>query len=179
MINYYLVIGGIMNKWYLERYVNRRDWILENYNIFKFKPEEGLLCIALDFLNTYNIPIDYDILSQKTNLDRPTIDKYLTSLQSKQLIELSMGKKGLNISLNNLFEYPQKYGSDYNSDIYEIFSKQLGRPISSIEAQKVNEWLKIYDRKKIEQALRKAIIKGIVSIAYIDGILKNMDKDNK
>ena len=167
-------------KWYRENYVNRRDWILENYQYFNFTPMEGILILAIDYLNTYQIPINYEILCRNTNLCEEDIDKTIRRLEAKNVIEMSIDGYSIKLSLDNLFENNiSKLETIKSKDYLDIFANYIGRPLSSEEVSKLIGWNKKFDEKILLQALKKAITKDKINFPYIEGILRNWDKQNK
>lgn len=57
-------------------------------------------------------------------------------------------------------------------DIFTIFEKEFGRPISSMEYEIINAWLdKSYSEEMILGALKEAIYNGVTNLRYIDKIL--------
>ena len=166
-------------KWYKENYVNTRDWILENYQYFDLNPSEGILVLAIDYLNTYNVPISYEILCKKTNLTEEEIDKCIRRLEANNYLEISIEGSAIKLSIDNLYENNiTKLETIKAKNYLDIFAKYIGRPLSSEEIQKLNEWNKIFDDKILLQALKKAITKDKVNISYIEGILRNWKKNN-
>ena len=62
-------------------------------------------------------------------------------------------------------------------DIYSIFEKEFGRPISSMEYEIINAWLdKNFTEELILGALKEAIYNGTTNLRYIDKILYEWHK---
>jgi len=59
--------------------------------------------------------------------------------------------------------------------LYRSFEKELGRTLSPIENQKISQWLEVdgMSAAMIEEALKRAVLQGKASLAYIDKILLN------
>jgi len=59
--------------------------------------------------------------------------------------------------------------------LYRCFEKELGRTLSPIENQKISQWLEVdaMSPPMIEEALKRAVLQGKASLAYIDKILLN------
>lgn len=58
------------------------------------------------------------------------------------------------------------------TDIFSIFEKEFGRPISSMEYEIINAWLdKSFTEELIIGALKEAIYNGVTNLRYIDKIL--------
>ncbi len=166
-------------KWYEQRFVNRRDWIIEHYEYFNFLPEEGLIIMAIDFLNSNQMEISYDLLAKKTNLKPAAIDNTLSSLASKGLLIIKTNSKGISFDLSPLFENDiSNKVAVLNDNIFKIFEEQFGRLLRRDEIEKLNDLIRKYNEKNIIVALKKSIIYGKISMAYIETILRT-DKENE
>jgi len=73
-------------------------------------------------------------------------------------------------------------------DIFNVFEKEFGRTLSSMEYEIINAWLeKSYSEELIIGALKESIYSGVTNLRYIDKILyewqrkgfKNMQDVNK
>lgn len=166
-------------KWYKQRYVNRRDWLIENYENFNFRPEEGMLILAIDYLNTHNIETTYEMLSKKTNLSKDDIDDVLSALIAKNFINVYTDK-GLVFDISNIFETDVKERMlTKKNSILEIFVEQFGRPLNINEREKLADLLKEFDEKELKSALKRAIIYKKVSFPYIETVLRNNSEKNE
>ncbi|MFI3284969.1 MAG: DnaD domain protein [Erysipelotrichaceae bacterium] len=166
-------------KWYKEKYVNRRDWIIDHYEHFNFSSNEGIVCLAVDFLNTNHIDITYDVLAKKTNLSLDEIDRTLSLLTAKKYIEIRATAKGLEFYLDGLFEN-EVYNVEniVNHSSFELFEQTFGRPLAANEMEKISEWLSVHDSKLLVYALKEAVLYDKLSMAYIDAILRDWKKKN-
>jgi len=65
-------------------------------------------------------------------------------------------------------------------DLYSLFEKEFGRPLSPIEIQTLNMWIDedSYSPELIQMALREAVLSQVYSLKYIDRILLNWEKKN-
>ena len=160
-------------EWYKERFINRRDWIIENYEKFNFKPEEGLLCLVIDFLQSNNMEITYDILSKKTNLPKNQIDKILMNLMKKGYLLVDIHHDALFFDLKGLFEYKNEKEIIINDSIFEMYEKYFGRPLSAKELEKLNDLVKTYSNNELIYALKEAVTNEKINLAYIEAILKD------
>ena len=63
-------------KWYEEKFVSRRDWVLDHLELL------GLTVVVLmiDFMNQNRMNITIDDLAHKTNLDTGKVDETISSL---------------------------------------------------------------------------------------------------
>ena len=66
-----------------------------------------------------------------------------------------------------------KVSNATKNDLNQIFETEFQRPLSNDEFTKLNQWLKIYDKKKIIMSLRKASMYQKLNFAYIEKILEN------
>ncbi|MEG0823556.1 MAG: hypothetical protein RSG07_03525 [Erysipelotrichaceae bacterium] len=49
-------------QWYLNTYINRRNWILDNLEKISIDGDEITLILLIDYFNEFNIFIDYTLL---------------------------------------------------------------------------------------------------------------------
>ena len=64
--------------------------------------------------------------------------------------------------------------------IYRVFEREMGRNLSPIENEKIGQWLEV-DKQSPElivEALRRSVLRGKASFAYIDKILLNWRRQN-
>ncbi|MCL2678044.1 MAG: DnaD domain protein [Clostridiales bacterium] len=64
--------------------------------------------------------------------------------------------------------------------LYHSFEKELGRCLSPMESEKISQWL-LEDKtppEVIAEALKRAVLQGKASFAYIDKILQSWQKQN-
>ena len=54
-----------MEKWWNKRFINRRDWILDNLTELSLTSDETLVILMIDFLNQHMITITHGILAEK------------------------------------------------------------------------------------------------------------------
>jgi len=115
--------------------------------------------------------------------------KFLTVVAEKN----SSGKIVEKVNLDGFYslivdEFKNATKENKKEDIYSIFEKEFGRPISSMEYEIINAWLdKSYTEELILGALKEAIYSGVTNLRYIDKILyewqrkgfKNMQDVNK
>lgn len=71
-------------------------------------------------------------------------------------------------------------GGDALSDLYKTFEKEFGRLLSPIEGAKLDEWYRVegFSRELIVEALKRAVLRGILNFKYIDSILRDWHKNN-
>jgi len=66
------------------------------------------------------------------------------------------------------------------SNLYHCFEKEFGRPLSPIESTQLMEWYygDKYSSELIIEALKRAVLRGVVNLKYIDSILRGWSKNN-
>ena len=57
--------------------------------------------------------------------------------------------------------------------IYDFIKNNFGRTISSLEVEKINDWLLLYDEEIIKYAIQIAVLNNKRTFNYINGILRN------
>ena len=53
-------------KWYEQKYVNHRDWILDNIELLNLTHTDLITVLVIDFLNEHHMTITSDVLCAKT-----------------------------------------------------------------------------------------------------------------
>ena len=53
-------------KWYEQKYVNHRDWLLDNMELLNLSHTDLIVVLLIDFLNEHQIMITTELLSEKT-----------------------------------------------------------------------------------------------------------------
>lgn len=104
--------------------------------------------------------------------------KLLTVVAEKNL----SGKIVEKVNLDGFYtlvvdEFKHETSETSKEDIYAIFEKEFGRPISSMEYEIINAWLdKNFSEELILGALKEAIYNGTTNLRYIDKILYEWHK---
>ncbi|CEP66625.1 Replication protein, DnaD/DnaB domain [Moorella glycerini] len=65
-------------------------------------------------------------------------------------------------------------------ELYRTFEKEFGRPLSPLESEQLKAWCQD-DQMPVEllqEALRRAVLRGIVNFRYIDSILRDWQRHN-
>ncbi len=161
-------------KWYEQKYVDHRDWILDNYEHLKLSPGEFLVVMVIDFYNQNRIPISMDVLQKKTGMDRETLNQVISVLCARKYLEILASSKSVQFVLNGLFDTDTaKDVRVTDSPLIELFEEEFGRPMTSNEMQKISEWNRIYSRKAIIYALREASAYQKRSLSYVESVLNS------
>lgn len=64
--------------------------------------------------------------------------------------------------------------------MYQLFEQEFGRPLSSIEFQRIGQWLEEdhYQPEILKLALREAVLNQAYSFNYVDRILLSWERKN-
>ena len=135
-------------KWYEQKYVNHRDWILDNIELLNLTHTDLITVLVIDFLNEHHMTITSDVLCAKTRLSKKDLDIVLGDTRVTE------------------------------SPLFDLFETEFGRPLSQNEMKKISEWNHMYDKQMIIYALRTASAYQKMNLAYIDKILCNWRDKN-
>lgn len=165
-----------------------RYLLLEYYKKLKINENELAVILMIDhLLGQKNTLITPDLLSLKMNLSQKELDKILVSLIDRNLIVYDIGKK-IKISLKPLhkklydtFQVALAKEQEISSDeaksaslknIYEVFEKQLKRPLTPLEFSLIGEWVNDgFDDETIIKALNDCLAKGKKTLKSVDRLL--------
>ena len=160
-------------KWYEEKFVSHRDWILDHLELLGMSSDETILVLMIDFMEQNGMPITIEDLSRKTGLSEEKTNETISSLLAKEYLQIRVAGGSADFSLNGLFETDVARNERLiDSSLFDLFESEFRRPLSQNEMAKVSEWNRSTDRKLIIYALRQASASQNLKIAYIDGILR-------
>lgn len=166
-------------KWYKQKYVNRRDWILDNLEFIGLSEKETIIVLLIDYFNSNNIGITIDLLCNKTKMDDKEVNKILSVLFAKKYLVIEASGKTPTFVLDGLFELEvEAIESELDSSLFNLFEKEFKRPLTQKEMETVSDWIKRIDSNLIIEALRYASMYKKVKLSYIDKILKNWVENN-
>jgi DNA replication protein len=169
--------------------IDFRFLLMENYKKLKINEKELVTLFMIDHFITLGNPfVTADLLSLKMSLDVKEIDKTLVSLLTRGFIEyIAQGKKTITtlnplktklyrefqISLTKEDEVKaSKEVETELNNIFQEFSKMLGRSLAPVEISKIREWVSYgYSDELIINALKEALSKGKKSLRSVDKIL--------
>jgi len=136
-------------------------------------------------------------LSERLKVSRDEAFQMMHSLIKKKVLEIQTitneeGKAQDQLSFDLLYEKlfvylkqkenekVEKEQEIEEKDLYSLFEKEFGRPLSPIEIQTLNMWIDedSYSPELIQMALREAVLSQVYSLKYIDRILLNWEKKN-
>lgn len=169
--------------------IDFRFLLLDNYKKLKISEKELVTLFMIDHFITLGNPfVTADLLSLKMSLDVKEIDKTLVALLTRGFIEyIAQGKKTittlnpLKVKLYREFQISLTKEDEAQSskevekelnNIFEEFSKLLGRVLAPVEISKIREWVSYgYSDEMIINALKEALSKGKKSLRSVDKIL--------
>lgn len=163
-----------MTKWYEEKYINRRDWILDHLESLGLSTEETMVVLLIDFLMENRVSISIELLQQKTGLSSEQIESVISTLCAKKYLEIKANAKGVRFILNGLFE--TNIARDENildASLINVFESEFKRPLTNMEMEKISEWNRTIDKRMILYALREASAYQHLKFPYIDKILND------
>ncbi len=160
---------------YKEKYFDHRTWILENMAAVGLTMQETIIVLLIDLGNQYNEAISVEYLAKKSGSTNQEVDAIINSLFNKGLLTIKASGKKIIFDISNLFIMrPSAIQSD---DIFELFETEFKKPLSQNQMVRISEWLRIYDKDSIIDALREASINEKLSLSYIEKILAAHEKD--
>lgn len=156
------------------------------------------LLVIYNILSEQSILITSDLLALKMNMDLKALDEELVSLINRNFIEYENVDNIMKTSLkptiqkvvdalnNEIFDQKlmelDENAEQVVSNLFMKFEKEFGRSLSSIELDKIREWLSMnLDEEMIIDSLREAKAKSNkVTIRMVDKIiLKRMTHQDR
>ena len=159
-------------KWYEEKYISRRDWILDHLEMLGLDGNELMIVMVIDFLNEHRQPTSMEVLYRKTGMSEDETNRTVSTLCAKHYLEICASASSVRFDLSGLFETDTaRQAGLLDNSLFSTFENEFGRTLSNQEMQKISDWNKEYDKLLILYALREASIYDKKSIGYIDRIL--------
>ncbi len=168
------------------KYIDWKQLLINNYRNLDLKEEEVMILLVINsLLNNNETIITPDLLALKMNYSQQVLDKHLSSLLNKNLINIEEDEQGkIKTTLNGIkyivvsdflkVQTNTKSEDDLQKEqnLFEIFENQFGRPLSFVEMDTMQQWLQEgYEEDKIILALKEAVAMKKKNIRYIDKIL--------
>ena len=165
-----------------------RYLLLEYYRKLRLNENELATILMIDhLLGQKNTLVTPDLLSLRMSLSSKELDKIFVSLIERGYLIFDTGKK-IKVSLKPLkkklaeaFEeamakaHETKISEEKTKvlqNIYQVFEKELNRPLSPLEISLIGEWVDHgYSDERIIEALRTALSKGKKTLKSVDKIL--------
>ena len=169
-----------------------RDYVVPSYLIKNYKKLSlsSDNVIFLIYLINQSTPIvcDYQKFANDLNIDLSKVMNIINELIESKFIEINIMKNkdskleeyiNLDLFYNKVFlqliDVKEEVKS--SSNIYSKFENELGRQLSPIEYELINEWLESnYKEEIILAALKEAVFNGVNNFRYIDRILLEWNK---
>lgn len=158
--------------------------LLEHYKKLNLSENSLATLLMIDHLiSDGNQFITTDLLSLKMSLPVKEIDLIFADLLTRGFIEYTVINGSTITTLNPLKEKlvreiqfqlnaDQPDIKDEFNQVIEVFNNTLGRELSSVEKNKIKEWLLAgYPSTTIVNALKESVSKGEKSIRNIDQLL--------
>ncbi|WP_259335095.1 hypothetical protein [Amedibacillus dolichus] len=77
-----------MEKWWRERFIDRRAWILDHLEDLSLSSEEAMTILLIDFFNEHDMPVHHGVLANKLKLDMDQVDDLLARLGAKGYVSI-------------------------------------------------------------------------------------------
>ena len=158
-------------KWYKEKFINRRNWILDHLDELSVSAEETLVLLLIDFMNEYQISVSHQVLAKKLKKSDDEIDDILSRLSAKGFLNLELRDGRIIFEIDGIFEGEQEKPIAMDTSLFDQYETEFGRPLSQMEMQRLAEWTNTYHQKMIIYALREALSYDKKSFDYIERIL--------
>ena len=165
-----------------------RYLLLEYYRKLRLNENELAVILMIDhLLGQKNSLVTPDLLSLKMSLSPKELDTIFVNLIERNFLIFDTGKK-IKVSLKplkkKLYEvFEESLAKEHETkiseektkvlqNIYQVFEKELNRPLSPLEFSLIGEWVDHgFSDKKIIEALRVALSKGKKTLRSVDKIL--------
>ncbi len=162
-----------MGKWYQHSYINKANWILENYQHLNLSSEEGILVLLINHATEHHQILSTEKLVKLSAMKQEAVDRAIGLLCAKQYLQIRAGSEGLQFDLSGLFEAEvAKSERAVNQSLYDVFESEFGRPLTPNEMENLADWLHCYDSKLILYALKEASLYKKLGFHYIATILE-------
>lgn len=153
-------------------FVNRRDYIIDQFEQLSLEPNEALVLMIIDYLRQNQIMVSHTILAGKLKKSVDEIEEILSTLISKGYLEIKIKEKGLEFSIDGIFE-DRKTEQSFDVSLFDLFEQEFARPLSATEMERLSIWQRTYEKDLISCALREALTYNVLKFDYIEKILEN------
>ena len=169
--------------------IKNKDYIIRPF-LFKIIKENNLSVnetLLLIYLTNQEHPeLDLKLINKITSLENNEILEAFSSLTSKNLINTNIINDSdriiEEISLDGTYKLAatniNKVAKiEEENDIFTIFEKEFARPLSPMEYEFINQWIKSgMNKDLIIEALKEATYNGVSNLRYIDKIIYEWKK---
>lgn len=161
-------------KWYEQKYVNHRDWILDQMGLLGMESAELVVVLLIDFMNQNHIEITMDALKEKTGIQEEELNRVISALCAKKYLDIKASARAVVFDLSGLFETDvTRVENILDRSLIDTFETEFGRTLSQNEMQKISDWNKVTDKRLIIAALREASAYQHLNLGYIEKILSD------
>lgn len=178
-----------MSNSILEGLIKEKDYTFKKL-LFKLIKDFDLtleeLLLLIYFINQDKPVFDIKKISIITYLDNNEIMSAFSSLTAKGLVSIKTSKEDGKISeIIDITNTYRAMASDINvnikkqtvTNIYTIFEKEFGRPLSPVEYEIIKAWITSgISEELIKGALKEAVFNNVRNLRYIDKILSEWEK---
>ncbi len=169
--------------------INYQFILLENYKKLAISEDELVVILLVDhFLTLGNQLVTQEMLTLHSNFDEEKVDKILTGLFKKKIIDFNSTTNGLSTSLEPLYKtlhgvFSSNFHSDNSSkhasmvdlnikNVYSHFEEKFNRTLSAFEFDYISQWVDSgFSVQEILDALNEAVRLSKANIKYIDKLL--------
>lgn len=164
--------------WFNRKYVNRRDWMIENLSILNVSPIEFILLQVIDYSNSFQEALSIDILVEKTGFEIKEVNEGIALLNSKGYLKLEVLGVHVVFNIDGVFQNHENE-QVVDKSLFDLFEDEFGRLLSQQDLMTLSSWNQMYDEALILEALKEAIIAQKLSMQYINGILVNKAREQR
>lgn len=172
--------------------------LLKNYHRLGLSLPEFMLWIQLYRFDRQGDSFpDLAVIAEDMGMETDEIFQLLNQLVAKKCLAIETqvtdgGKRMDRYSLYPIFdklailEEQERFSKSQQKEVdnvktmYQSFEKEFGRPLSSIEFQRISQWLEEdhYSPELISLALREAVLNQAYNLNYIDRVLLAWERKN-
>ena len=128
-------------KWYEQKYVNHRDWILDQMGLLGMESAELVVVLLIDFMNQNHIEITMDALKEKTGIQEEELNRVISALCAKKYLDIKASARAVVFDLSGLFETDvARVENILDRSLIDTFETEFGRTLSQNEMQKISDW---------------------------------------
>ncbi len=161
-----------MNKYVNEVYFDKIRFILDNLNSLDLSGDELVVVLLIVLLKEKNEVVDINNIVSNSQLSEKQVDDIITLLAGKYYLEIKVVDGSVDFDLSKLFKL-EKINNNEVASIFKIFEDEFKRLLTQRELVRINEWLEVYSKEEIINALRKSSINDGLNFNYINKVLEN------
>ena len=151
-------------------YINRRNWILENLESIHMDTRETMVVLLIDYFNEQHISVSDEKLAQKLKLSDQEIEDVLMKLSDKGYLTIDFKNGNVIFDISGIF-HEESNGIVLQRSLIEQVEDEFGRPLSSMEMQRIMELVSVYDERRVICALNEAVVYERRNLNYMESIL--------